>query len=68
MKIIILFCHQTKILESESKNDTEVMTEDIIYQKVLNEVQRHLADMGQITDIAKILYIKDITKKYISRF
>ena len=44
------------------------MTEDAIYQKTLNEVQRHLVDKGNITDKAKILYIMDITKKYISRF
>ena len=46
----------------------ELVTEEVIFQKTLNEVQRHLGDMRNITDKAKISYIKDLTKKYIGGF
>ena len=66
----IILSNFAKLSELKSSEGTcsEIMTEDVIYQKTLNEVQRHLVDIRNTTDKAKILYIMDITKKYISRF
>ena len=41
------------------------MTEETIYWKTLNAVQRQLEDIEQITDKAEVLYIEEITRKYI---
>ena len=52
-------------LEKEPEGYTIFMTEEAIYWKTLNAVQRQLEDIEQITDKAEVLYIEEITRKYI---
>ena len=59
---------QTFNVGHKSQEHIEFMTEDVLYQKALNEVQRHLGNMENITDKANIVYIKNTTQDYIGLY